>query len=78
MILSNKFTFLLIAVTALLIGGSGIISQDADAAAPTFTAAHINSTATQITFSENVNGTKSILDWGIRLTSSASDGDITS
>jgi hypothetical protein len=65
MILSTKLTFSLIAISALLISGSGFMVQEASAAAPTFTANHLNTTVTEIVFSEGVNGTKAILDWAI-------------
>jgi len=64
---SSKFVFTLIAVAALFVGGSGIMAQDAYAAnAPTFTAIHHNTTLTQITFDQNVNGTLRALDWAIK------------
>ena len=64
---SSKFVFTLIAVAALFVGGSGIMAQDANAAAaPTFTAVHLNTTMTKVTFDQNVNGTLRILDWSIK------------
>ena len=75
---SSKFTLLsLIAISALVLGGSGALLQSVDGAAVTFTAAHINSTATKITFSENVNGTMTLGDWGIDIDGSRDAGDIT-
>ena len=69
---SSKFTFTLIAVAALFVGGSGIVSQDAYAAnAPTFTAIHYNTTFTQITFDQTMNGTLRALDWAIKAHSCA-------
>jgi hypothetical protein len=69
---TSKLTFSLIAISALLISGSGFILQDAYAAdAPEFTALHINETATKITFDQNVNGTLRVLDWSIRMNSTA-------
>ena len=68
---SSKFAFSLIAFAALL--GSGLIVQDSYAlAAPEFTATHLNTTATLITFDQNVNGTLSLLDWSIKGHSCAS------
>ena len=52
--------------------------QDAYAGdAPEFTAIHLNTTATHITFDRAVNGTLTTGDWGIRILSTADDGDIT-
>jgi hypothetical protein len=73
---TSKFTFSLIAIAALLISGSGFLVQDAYAFgkasdAPEFTASHINQTATKITFDNPVNGTLRVLDWAIKLTSTA-------
>jgi len=62
---TSKLTFSLIAISALLISGSGFMVQDASALAPTFTAKHLNTTATELTFNEVVNGTLSIQDWSI-------------
>jgi len=67
MIISSKFTFSLIAIASLLVGGSGFLIQDAYALdAPEFTAIHLNTTATLITFDQNVNGTLYKLDWSIK------------
>jgi len=78
MVLSSKLTFSIITVTALLVSGSSFMIQDAYAGdAPEFTAIHLNTTATHITFDRSVNGTLSIADWGIRILSTATDGDIT-
>jgi hypothetical protein len=43
---------------------------------PQFTAYHLNTTATVIKFTEAVNGTMVIKDWGIRFISTATAGDI--
>ena len=75
---SSKFTFSLIAVAALMLVGSGSLVQDAFAADPEFTAYHFNSTTTVVEFSEAVNGTKVLLDWTIKLTSTGTAGDISS
>jgi hypothetical protein len=64
---TSKLTFSLIAISALLVSGSGFMMQDAYGAnAPSFTATHLNTTATLITFDQNVNGTLNKLDWTIR------------
>ena len=75
---SSKFTFSLIAFAALLVSGSGLVIQDSFAAidAPEFTAIHLNTTATLVTFDQSVNGTLAILDWTIMLSSTGTDGDI--
>ena len=75
---SSKFTFSLIAVAALMLVGSGSLVQDAFAADPEFTAYHFNRTTTVVEFSEAVNGTKVLLDWTIKLTSTGTAGDISS
>jgi hypothetical protein len=75
---TSKLTFSLIAIAALFISGSAMTNENAFAENPEFTAAHINTTATKITFSEAVNGTKAILDWTVKLTSTATAGVITS
>jgi hypothetical protein len=62
---SSKFTFSLIAITALLVLGTGMGVQQSFAAAPTFIAIHNSTTTTEIIFSEAVNGTASIFDWTI-------------
>ena len=75
---SFKFTFSLIAFAALLVAGSGLVFQSADAYdAPEFTCNHINTTATHCTFDISVNGTLRVADWGIRYISTATAGDIT-
>ena len=72
---SSKFVFTLIAVAALFVGGSGIMAQDAYAAnAPEFTAIHLNTTMTKVTFDQNVNGTLRVLDWSIKTSSTAVAG----
>ena len=75
---TSKLTFSLIAVFALFISGSAVLSQDAFAAidAPEFTARHINTTATHIQFDQEVNGTLALLDWTMRNTSTITSGDI--
>jgi len=75
---SSKFTFSLIAFAALLVSGSGLVIQDsfADIDAPEFTATHLNTTATLVTFDQSVNGTLAILDWTIMYSSTGTDGDI--
>jgi hypothetical protein len=74
--LSSKFTFSLIAITALLISGSGIMAQDAYAREdPTFTAKHINTTATVLTFDFALNGTLRVLDWSLKESSTPVDGE---
>jgi len=65
---TSKLTFSLIAISALLISGSGLIVQDAfaiDNVEPTFTAYHNTTTQTVLTFSGFVNGTLDISDWRI-------------
>jgi hypothetical protein len=65
---TSKLTFSLIAISALLISGSGFMIQDAYGLdAPEFTATHLNTTLTKVTFDQNVNGTLRILDWSIML-----------
>jgi hypothetical protein len=65
---TSKLTFSLIAVFALFISGSAMLTQDAYAIdAPEFTCIHINTTATHCTFDMSVNGTLAIADWGIRM-----------
>jgi len=85
---TSKLTFSLIAISALLISGSGFIFEDAFATknpifdAPEFNATHINTTATLVSFNIPVNGTIAIADWGIRIINSTfaatdvDDGDI--
>ena len=64
---TSKLTFSLIAISALLVSGSGFMIQDAYGAnAPSFTATHLNTTTTLITFDQNVNGTLNKLDWTIK------------
>ena len=76
--LSSKFTFSLIAITALLISGSGLMIQDAYGFdAPEFTCIHLNTTATHCTFDLAVNGTLRVADWGIDIDGSRTAGDIT-
>jgi len=74
---SSKFTFSLIAFAALLVSGSGLMTQDAFAAfdAPEFTCNHINTTATHCTFDMAVNGTLAVHDWAIKLTSTQTASD---
>jgi hypothetical protein len=75
---TSKLTFSLIAITALLVSGSTLFDQEASAFnAPEFTAKHINTTATHVTFNMSVNGTLALLDWGITILSTASAGDVT-
>ena len=77
---SSKFTFTLIAIAALFVGGSGLVAQDAFAAtfdAPEFTCIHVNTTATHCTFDIKVNGTLRVADWGIDVDGARDDGDIT-
>ena len=73
---SSKFTFSLIAFAALLVSGSGLVIQDSFASidAPEFAAIHLNTTHTQVKFDQSVNGTLAILDWAIKLTSTAVAG----
>ena len=77
---SSKFTFTLIAIAALFVGGSGLVVLDAYGApgfdAPEFTCIHINTTATHCTFDKAVNGTLAIADWGIRAITT-SDNSVT-
>ena len=75
---SSKFTFSLIAVAAMMVFGSGTLVQESFAADPEFTAYHLNTTTTVVTFSEAVNGTMAIADWTIKLTSTGDAGDVTS
>jgi hypothetical protein len=79
---TSKLTFSLIAIAALLVSGSGFMVQEAYSLgaatdAPEFTAASINKTITVLTFDRAVNGTIAIADWGIRILSTATAGDIT-
>jgi len=77
---SSKFTFTLIAIAALFVGGSGLVAQDAFGAvfdAPEFTCNHINTTATHCTFDMKVNGTLRVADWGIDVDGARTAGDIT-
>ena len=63
---TSKLTFSLIAIAALLVSGTGILVQEVSAAnAPEFTAKHLNTTLTEVTFNQNLNGTLRVLDWGI-------------
>ena len=76
MLISFKFTFSLIVIAALLVSGSGIMGQEAYAREdPTFTAAHINTTATVLTFDFALNGTLRVLDWSLKESSTATPGD---
>jgi hypothetical protein len=63
---TSKLTFSLIAITALLISGSAILTQEADAL-PTFVAYHNSTTQTVIWFSHTINGTMQVADWDITL-----------
>jgi len=75
---TSKLTFSLIAISALLISGSAMLNQDAYGLnAPEFTATHLNTTFTKVTFDQNVNGTLRILDWAIMLNSTEYDGYVT-
>jgi hypothetical protein len=72
---TSKLTFSIIAVFALFISGSAMLTQDAFAAdAPEFTAIHLNTTATHITFDRAVNGTLTTADWTINILSTGVDG----
>ena len=62
---SSKFRFSLLAITALLVIGTGMGANQAFAAAPTFVAIHNSTTTTEIIFSEGVNGTARFIDWHI-------------
>jgi hypothetical protein len=63
---TSKLTFSLIAISALLISGSGFLIQDAYATnAPEFSAIHWNTTATKVIFDHAVNGTLRMTDWHI-------------
>ena len=66
---SSKFTFSLIAITALLVLGTGMSVQQTFAATngggPTFIAIHNSTTTTEIIFSEGVNGTARFFDWTV-------------
>ena len=78
---TSKLTFTLIAISALLISGSGFMIQEASAAGavtddPEFTAIHLNATTTKITFDNVINGTLRISDWTIKLTSTGTALDI--
>ena len=78
MMLSSKFTFSLIAITSLLVSGSGLVLHDAYGFdAPEFTCNHINTTATHCTFDIAVNGTLRVADWGIDIDGTRTAGDIT-
>ena len=75
---TSKLTFSLIAISALLLSASGFALQEASAFdAPEFTCNHINTTATHCTFDMSVNGTLAVADWGIRILTTATAGDIT-
>jgi ribose 5-phosphate isomerase RpiB len=72
---TSKLTFSLIAITALLVSASGFMIQDAYGLnAPEFTATHLNTTFTKVTFDQNVNGTLRILDWSIMYNSTTAAG----
>ncbi len=73
---SSKFVFTLIALGALFVGGSGIMTPDAFAAnAPEIVSAqHLNTTATKINFNQNINGTLRVLDWSLKASSVAVAG----
>ena len=74
---TSKLTFSLIAISALLISGSGFVLQEASAFnAPEFTCNHINTTATHCTFNMSVNGTLRVADWGIDVDGARTAGDI--
>jgi hypothetical protein len=60
---TSKLTFSLIAIAALLIGGSGFVSQEAHATVPVFTAIHNTTTTTEVTFATAVNGTLRSDNW---------------
>ena len=80
-VLTSKLTFTLIAISALLVSGSGFMIQDASAFqfdAPEFTAKHINTTATLLTFDQPVNGTIALADWTIKYSSTPTAGYIAS
>ena len=65
---SSKLAICLIAVAALFVGGSAFTVNEAygaASAAPTFTAIHVNSTNTEVTFSAAVNGTLFLNDWTV-------------
>ena len=65
---SSKFTFSIIAIAALLIGGSAYLNQEANAAVPTFVAIHNSTTTTEIVFLGNalgVNGSGQLADWKV-------------
>jgi len=62
---SSKFTLLTLIAAVALAGASGMIFQDAHAAAITFTANHNSTTTTEIVFSEPVNGTLRLNDFVI-------------
>ena len=65
---SSKLAICLIAVAALFVGGSAFTVNEAygaASAAPTFTAIHVNSTNTEVTFSAAVNGTMFLNDWTV-------------
>ena len=62
---SSKFTFSLVAITVLLVLGTGMGVNQALGAAPTFVAIHNSTTTTEIVFSEGVNGTKRFVDWSV-------------
>ena len=62
---SSNFRFSLLAITALMIIGTGMGVNQALAAAPTYIAVHNSTTTTEITFSEGVNGTARFTDWQI-------------
>ena len=62
---TSKLTFSLIAIAALLIGGSAFTSQEAHATVPLFTAIHNSTTTTEVTFATAVNGTLKLSNWEV-------------
>ena len=74
---SSKFTLLTLIAAVALAGASGMIFQDAHAAAITFTANHNSTTTTEIIFSEPVNGTLRLNDFVISPTGDLRTGNLT-
>ena len=65
---SSKFTFSILALVAIVAGTSALLTEDAHAAVPTFTAIHNSTTTTEIIFYGNalgVNGSMQLADWKI-------------
>ena len=74
---SSKFTLMSLIAAVVVAGGTGMVFQDAHAAAITFTANHNSTTTTEIIFSEPVNGTLRLNDFVISPTGDVRTGNLT-